>query len=314
MMLGDLSDLHETLFAMRLLREEILDAPVTRADGAGLSERILSANGRQVPTGSTPTAGSGPGRGSGEGVVGVAIGLARDLEGPAVAAETLSALAAACGDAAPRRGPGLPVHGTPAPSAARSPALFAELLETINGPVAVEVWPPPVRAFALHFLLRLVQPFSAPPGAVAFLAEALLLAADGFAPDRMLLAAAPNGVGGTRALPDPAGFVRARAHAFVEALGRTRDLVRGATARGIALASLDHRSERLNPRQRRIVEFLAEAEERSLPFRAYVRWNAGRRAPSLRTLQRDWQQLREGGWIDDGESGAVLRTDRFAFG
>jgi len=298
MELGDLSPLRETLFAMRLLREEILDAPVSPAERRARSEEFL----RENAAGLASPAGL------------VAAVAARETGSGEITETLLGDLARACGSGNPRSGPGEAFHGNPAPSPSRVPGLTRELLETINGPVAMETWAPAVRAFALHFLLRLVQPFDAAPDAMAFLAEAHLLGLDGFRADRMLLVPLGVGAGREHASPDPAGFVAARAHALVDRLGQTRERVRRATARSVALACVAGPGAGLNARQRRVVEFLAEEEGRALAFRAYVRLCAGRKAPSLRSLQRDWQGLREGGWIEDRDGHAVLDPSRFAFG
>src|SRR5207247_1349306 len=70
-------------------------------------------------------------------------------------------------------------HGKPAPPPQEIPDLFAELLETVNSPVALETWPAPARAFGLHFLLRLVQPLQAPAALLPHAAEAMLPAPAG---------------------------------------------------------------------------------------------------------------------------------------
>ena len=147
---------------------------------------------------------------------------------------------------------------------------------------------------------------------MAFAADVFLLAHDGFRADRMLLP--PPAVGTGRPKPDPAWFVRARTHALVESLEASRHRVRGATARTVLLHWVGSGAARLHRRQAELVAFLASEEGRSLSFREYVRLHAGRRAPSLRTLQRDWQVLRERGLLEDVGDRSTLRLDALCFG
>jgi len=144
--------------------------------------------------------------------------------------------------------------------------------------------------------------------ALAATAEAALLAADGFHADRMLLPEADTGVTTGARRPDVEAFARARLHRLVERLGESETRVRAESARGVLLGWVEERAARLNARQERLLFYLAEGGgERRLVFQDYVRLHAGRRAPSLRSMQRDWQELREGGWISEGPDG------RFAF-
>jgi hypothetical protein len=221
--------------------------------------------------------------------------------------------------------------------------LVDELLDTVNAPVAMESWAPPVRAFALHFFVRLVQPFEAPGIAVGALAEAWMLGADGFAADRCLLpepgdivpalahstqpwtpppdhGAPPVGSSAHTARPDPDGFVRARAHRLVERLAESEERVRLAAARTVAVSWSRDRAARLNVRQEQVVAWLAAGQGlRAISFPEYVRLHAGRRAPSLRSLQRDWKALRDGGWLspsshDPASAEAVPDTPAFGHG
>ena len=72
--------------------------------------------------------------------------------------------------------------------------------------------------------------------------------------------------------------------------------VRDAAARGVLLGWSAERAAGLTARQRSLVEWLLPAG-RSLDFAEYQGLHGGRAGPSLRSLQRDWQGLREGGWI-----------------
>ena len=116
--------------------------------------------------------------------------------------------------------------------------------------------------------------------------------------DRMLLAEA-------RVVGDPLGgrvdadaFARARVHRTVERLGESRERVRSVTARGVLLSWVEERAAGLGARQEQLLRYLAEGGgRRTLTFRDYVGLHAGRRAPALRTLQRDWQVLRDDGWL-----------------
>ncbi|MCG3134156.1 MAG: hypothetical protein HMLKMBBP_01443 [Planctomycetes bacterium] len=210
-----------------------------------------------------------------------------------------------------RRGIGQPFHGRAAPAAAGVADLLDELLDTMNAPAAVESWPAPVRAAAFHFFLRLVQPWDA--DAAAPLAEAWALAADGFDGRAMLLPPAEPADPGT-GKPDPDTFVRDRVHALVESLAATEELLRAECARTVLREDCAERASGLNARQRALVRWLSGPESRPLAFADYVRIHAGRRAPSLRSLQRDWKGLREGGWIEESDRGFELRSERAAWG
>ncbi len=294
----DLDPLRESLIAARLLREEVLLAPVPPGDRALQRTAILGENG-------APPA---DGRALSE-----AARLVEEASGPAVGREALDAIAAACGSAGPRRGPGEPFQGRPAPAPREVSGLFDELLETIDAPLAIEGWPPPIRAFALHFLLRLVQPYDAPPVAVAFAAEAFLLSTDGFAADRMLLPSPDVGAAGRR--PDPDAFVRARTEELAGRVGESLGRLRGASARGVLLAWLETRGTGLGTRQKHLLRHLAaEGGTRRLTFAEYVSLHAGRGAPSLRSLQRDWQGLRDRGLLAAEGERHRLDTAPFAFG
>jgi len=306
-MFEHLSALREPLFAARLLREEVLLAPLAPDAAERFRAWCRARNGRSPA--------SGP-------ALALAVEMARDDGLTTVRREHLSRLAEACGGGAGgggalRSGPGDAFQGTPAPPGAGPgraalggeglAGLLEELLETVNSPLAVEVWPPPARAFALHFLLRLVQPFAAPAEAVAHAAEALLLAADGFEGDRVLLPPPVAGGDERARRPDPDAFASARAHRLVEALAETREVQRERTARQVLLGWLDRREAGLGTRQERLLRWLAEGERgRALRFDDYVGLHAGRRAPSLRSLQRDWKGLRDQGFL------VVHEGDRFA--
>jgi hypothetical protein len=292
-----LDSLRETLYAARLLREQIAALPV-RPDGAArLRDEFLRENAgaradalRRVV--SVPFAGT----------------VTRDF---------LDAVAAAVlGAATPRTGPGASFQRRAAPPPVRVAALVEELLETVNSPVARESWPPPARACAVHFLLRLVQPWEGAPGAPAAAAETALLAADGFLPDQMLLPEPDVGVEGDGVRPDPDAFVRERLDRLVERLAESEERVRTEAARGVLLGWVEERAAQLGPRQERLLRHLAEGGlDRRLAFQDYVRLPAGRRAPSLRSLQRDWQGLRDGGFLREGADGRCgLDPDALAFG
>jgi hypothetical protein len=291
-MLDDLSDLRETLFAIRLLREQALDVPLRPDAAKRLRHDLLEAN-----AGKLGTAG-----------VRAAIEAGRRPGFGRIDATLLASLAAACGDDRPRTGSGVPFQGRAAPAPARTSDLVAEMFETLNSPVAAETWPAPVRATAAHFLVRLVQPYEAPAAALGFAIEVAVLAADGLAADRVLVAEPEVGADTASARPDPDAFVRARLHRLVERLSETHDRLRLETARAVLLSWADERGTRLNVRQRRLLRWLAEgAGERTMEFRDYVRLHAGRRAPSLRSLQRDWKNLRDSGLV--GEQGDRLVVD-----
>ncbi len=296
-MFDDLSDLRETLYAARLLREQILVFPVRPDDRARLSAEFLAENGR--------------GRGGP-----AALELAARPLPPSITREHLASLASACGGRGPRRGPGDAFQGRAAPPPSGVDALVSELLETVNSPVAVESWPPAVRAFALHFFLRLVQPFEAPGAVVGALAEAWLLAADGIAPQRFLLPEASVGGEAPSPRPDPEAFVRDRAHRLVERLSESEERVRAAVARAVVRGWAEEPAARLNSRQERLLLWLCAGDgTRTMGFAEYVRLHAGRRAPSLRSLQRDWKGLREAGWLEDlGDGRFRLRTRGLEFG
>lgn len=294
-----LSELRDSLLAARFLREEILGQAVAPEAASRLRARFLAAN--------TP-----PGGGR---AIEAALVAAQRPGFSLVGRDMLTALAAAAGSAELRTHPGAAFHGKPAPPPAGIPQLLGELIETVNAPVAVESWPAPVRAFGLHFLLRLVQPFQAPPELVAFAAEALVLGADGFSADHLLLAEPSVGAGPGAAKPDPDAFARERMHRFVERLGDSRDLVRDAAARSLLAAWAERKEARLNPRQRRLVKWLAEREgPPAIVFQDYVDLHAGRRAPSVRSLQRDFQQLRERRLLRAEGDGFLLDTTPLAFG
>ena len=283
-MLSSIEPLREPLLVARLLREDILSTPVRPDLRDGVRRRLASSAGAAWS----------------------ALGAAAELGSAAgfemVERRALERIAAAAGGTGLRVGPGVPFHGQVAPPAQRAPGLLAEVLEDVNGPKALESWSPVVRAFALHFLLRLVQPFDGDPAIVGCAAEALVLASDGF-DARLMRLAPPERVGGPRdGRPDPDAFALERAHGLVEALGETRVALRDASARGVIAGWSVERASGLNARERSVVEWLLDPE-RSLDFHEYARLHAGRSAPSLRSLQRDWRALREGGWIVEGSDG-----------
>jgi hypothetical protein len=283
-MFTTIEPLREPLLAARLVREEILALPV-RPDLRTGVEACIAAR-------------------AGEAWEALRAGARLGSE-PAfaeVSRDMLAAVADAAGGGGMRSGPGDAFHGQAAPTPARVPALLDEVLETVNSPKALEGWSPVLRAFALHFLLRLVQPFEADPATVGWGAEALVLASDGF-DARLLPLGSPDEIGSpSSGHPDPDAFAAARAHALVEALGHGRDAVREAAARGVIAGWASERAAGLNARQRSVVDWLLEPG-RSLDFAEYSGLHRGRRAPSLRSLQRDWQGLREGGWIADAPGG-----------
>jgi hypothetical protein len=298
-MFGDLSDLRDSLLVARLLREEMLAAAVAPEAAARLREEFLAENALH---GSRRAIGAAMSR-----------GRARDFS--VVDEDALTEIAAAAGSGERRAHAGAPFHGKAAPAPSRIPELLAELLETINSPVALETWSPPVRAFGLHFLLRLVQPFQAPADVVAHAAEAMLLAADGFVADHMLLVEPGVGAAPGATKPDPDAFVRERTHRFVERLGESRDRVRDAAARSLVVAWAERRDAGLNPRQRRLVKWLADKHGAPrIAFQDYVDLHAGRRAPSVRSLQRDFQSLRTRGLLRADGDGFVLDTRPVTFG
>jgi hypothetical protein len=296
----DLLDLRESLYAARLLREEILDAPVPPASRPSLAADIVVDNSAQPGIRSAVdevlAGGVRPGSGS----------VGRDL---------LARFALACGGRGLRRGAGEIFMGQSAPPHEQVQSLLEELLETIEGGVAVEVWPPPVRAFALGFLLRLVQPFAGPPEAIAHAAELHLLSADGFRPDRMLLPEAGDAALSAMTRPDPDAYVRRRVHRLVERLGETRSRLRAVTAGAVLRAWLSERRIGLNQRQRGVVlQLIAAGAGASLGFRDYIGLHSGRRAPSLRSLQRDWKGLRDLGLLRISDDRARLDLDAVSFG
>lgn len=296
--LGNLSGLAGSLGAARLLREEIRDAPVLPSGREFLARWFLERN-AESPASRPATE--------------QALLRSAQGDGPDVTRPDLEALAAACGGAGPRRGIGEPFQGRAAPLPEEVGGLTVELVDSVNSAVAVESWPPVVRAFVLGFLLRLVQPFDAPATAVAQAGEALLLGADGFRADRMLLPRPGVGAEPAPGLPDPGAWVHARVHALVDGLGASREQVRGETARAVVRCWLASRQTRLNARQRRVLEYLAAEPDRRLSFRDYVRLHAGRRAPSLRSLQRDWQGLRDRGLVEAAGEEWWLRLSTFSF-
>ncbi len=299
MKLGCLDELREPLFAARLLREETLLAPIRPGTRAALGAETLRANHKLTA----------PGAPLSDGVLHATVQQGLAADGAEISEASLRALAETCGDGARRTGPGVPFHGRAAPTAPRVPHLLAEIVQTVSSPVAIEIWPPPARAFALHFLLRLVQPFACDSVALAMLAEAQLLAADGFPADVFLLPS-PAVVGEPRAgHPDPDALVVARAHALVEGVAATRERVRAETARAVLLAWGRERAAGLNARQERLLAYLAsDPGARRMRFEDYVGLHSGRRSPSLRSLQRDWKGLREAGWLVERDGEARLST------
>jgi len=298
-MFDRVQELREPLLTARLLREEILAQPVFPDAAARLRRTFLTANAART----------------GRETLGVALDLGRRHGSAAIERESLAAIAHAAGGGELRTHPGAAFHGKAAPAPPRVGELLDELLETVNSPTAMESWSAVVRAFAIHFLLRLVQPFQASAAAVACAAEAMVLAADGFAADHMLLPESDAGVAGSHARPDPDAFALERAHRLVERLGESRDLVRDAGARSVLAAWAEQRAARLNPRERRLVRWLAEKDGAPrIEFREYVALHAGRRAPSVRSLQRDFQRLRERGLLRADGDAFVLDQRPLAFG
>jgi hypothetical protein len=288
------------------LREEILDAPVTPRQRAALAADMVAAN-----------------------ADGDAEGLEREVAdglsdpGAPLTRPGLEALAARAGASGLRRRRGVPFLGADAPAPNVVPELLDELVETIDSARAAETWAPVVRAYAAGFLLRLVQPFEGDAERVAFRVEVRLLAADGMRADRMLLrspspdaaprSAAPAATSASPR-PDPDAELRVRVDGLVEALGETRRRVRESTARAVLLSFVDRRDAQLNDRQRRLLRHLAdEGGADRLTFQQYVRLHAGRRAPSLRSLQRDWQGLRDRSLIGTGDGDVGLGLDALAF-
>lgn len=294
-----LPDLREPLLTARLLREEILAQPLFPDVASRLRRTFLDGNAAR------------PGRAALE----VALGHGRRAGFAVIERTSLTEIASAAGGGELRTHPGAAFHGKAAPPPSRVEELLEELLETVNAPTAMESWSAVVRAFAVHFLLRLVQPFQASSAAVACAAEAMVLASDGFAADHMLLPEADAGAGGSRARPDPDAFALERAHRLVERLGESRELVREAGARSVVAAWAEQRGARLNPRERRLVRWLAEKDGAPrIEFREYVALHAGRRAPSVRSLQRDFQRLRERGLLRADGDAFVLDQRPLAFG
>lgn len=299
-MLDDLSDLRESLFAIRLLREGIFSAPLRPDAAAVLRAEVARSNGAAPMSAPLIAASCAAGR---------APGFVR------VEASLLSRLAASAGGGARRTGPGSAFHGRAAPPPARLDELVAETLDTLNAPTALETWPPVVRACAAHFLVRIVQPFEAPPGAVGAAIEAAILAADGVAGDSVLLPEPDVGADASSVRPDPDAFVRARVHRLVERLAETADRIRDLSARAALQGWADERAAGLNARQRRLVRWLAEGgPDRAIDLREYVRLHAGRRAPSLRSLQRDWKGLRESGLLSERDSRLTVDAEAIAYG
>ena len=165
-MIGDLSDLRESLLAARLLREQIAVAPVRPDDRAALAAWVWRENAAAWGGSPCPSVVLCPG--------------AAKVARPELA-RLASLLDGGSANAVPRRGPGDAFQGRAAPAPSAVSGLLGELLDTVNAPVAIESWAPPVRAFVLHFLIRLVQPLTC-ASRLGPLAEAWLLAADGFSP------------------------------------------------------------------------------------------------------------------------------------
>lgn len=296
-MLDDLSDLRETLFAIRLLREQIAATPVLPGASDRLRRAVRAVNSRPPLTSAALAAALREGAG--------AVGRVDEA--------FLLRLAPAPGGGR-RKSPGAAFQGRAAPLPARLGELVPEMLDTLNAPVAVETWPPVVRAMAAHFLVRIVQPCDGSSAAHGSAVEAAFLAADGIPGDRFLLPEPDHGADVSPARPDPDQFVRARVHRLVERLGDTSDLVRDAVARSELLGWADEREAKLNARQRRLVRWLADGDaERSISFREYVRLHAGRRAPSLRSLQRDWKSLRERGFLGERDGRMTVSADALAY-
>jgi hypothetical protein len=283
-MFTTIEPLREPLMAARLVREEIVAMPVRPDDRIGLRRGIAAVAGEAWAAT----------------LVAARLGASPDFTD--VTVEALRAVADAAGGDGWRKAPGTPFHGQAAPPPDRVPRLLDEILETVNAPKAVEGWSPVLRAVAVHFLLRLVQPFEAPGELVGRAAEALVLASDGFDARHMRLPG-PRAVGLAReGRPDPDAFALARVHALVEELGTTRDALRASVARAVLSGWAAERESGLNPRQRSVIEWLRDPG-RSLDFGEYTGLHGGRAGPSLRSLQRDWRGLREAGWIVEGDDG-----------
>lgn len=322
-MFESLDDVRESLLAARFLREEVLAIPV-RPDGAArLRAEFLREN-----------------AGARQGAMLAAVAAGEDPGFGRVTEEHLRGWAVHLGQQGFRRSAGTPFQGRAAPPPAAVEDLLAEILETVNSPLARETWPVPFRAFALHFLLRLVQPFEPPaplnpggsprldpgtvpaepwPAALAATAEAAILASDGFSAARMLLPEPEVGVDAQGPRPDPEAFARTRLHRLVERIADSAARVRAECGRGVLLGWVEERAARLNARQERLLLYLADvpqgAPPRRIAFQDYVRLHAGRRAPSLRSMQRDWQGLRDGGWLLVGGDGRFsLDPEALAFG
>ena len=292
-MFDDLGPLREPLFAARILREEVLLAPLPPDRRSRLHERVLPRNAEDEAEAQALA-------------LAARIGVGSDAaDGLVVTEAQLASLARELGPrrtVRPRTGPGTGFHGTPAPPAEAVPALMDELLETVNGPVALEVWPAAARAFALHFLLLLVQPFDVPAAPLARAGEALLLAADGFAADRFVLPGRHVAAPERRGRPEPDVFALGRAHRLVESVAETREAVRRETALAVLARWAKQRGAGLNARQEGLLAWLIVADEpfevpHGVAFADYVELHAGRRAPSLRSLQRDWRGLLDAGWL-----------------
>jgi hypothetical protein len=153
-----------------------------------------------------------------------------------------------------------------------------------------------------------------PAPALGAALEAAILAADGLAADAVLLPEPDVGAELPGPRPDPDAFVRERAHRLVERLAETVDLIRHETARTVLLSWADDRGAKLNARQRRLVRWLADEDGRTMAFRDYARLHAGRRAPSLRSLQRDWKGLRESGLVRERDGVVSVDADTLSYG
>ena len=295
-MFTTIEPLREPLMAARLVREEILAMPIRPGDRAPLQARLVEMSGPARPALS----------------LAARIGAAPEFLD--VRVDDLRAVAAAVGGGGWRTSTGELFHGQVAPPPGRLPGLLDEILETVNGPKAVEGWSPVLRACALHFLLRLVQPFAAPAEVVGCASEALILASDGFDARCMRLGASGAIAEARNGRPDPDAFALARVHALVDALGETRDLLRDAAARALLVGWAADRDSGLNPRQRSVIEWL-QPRGRSLDFGEYTGLHGGRAGPSLRSLQRDWRGLREEGWIVETQDGRwLLSTEPLEWG
>jgi hypothetical protein len=298
-MFDDLSAYRESLLALRLVREEILATAVLPSHAERLRSEFLADN---VSA-------------EGEKAVVIATARGRNPGFTVVGREDIEAVALAAGSASLRTHSGVAFRGRPAPPTRGLSDLVVELLDTVNSPTAVESWPVPVRAVTLHFLLRLVQPYEAPAGLVAFAAEAMVLASDGFSADRVLLAEEGIGSEPGAGKPDPDAFARARIDRMLERVGEARDRVRDAATRSLLAAWAERRESRLNRRETHLVRHLAEGDPlRRFTFQDYVDLHAGRRAPSLRSLQRDFQRLRQRGLLRRDGDAWTLEPGPLAFG